>query len=39
MWRLTMGKNRSLSAGLPASITQVEDQAAPAGGQAEFVAY
>src|SRR5271155_4313093 len=38
MWRLSMGKNRSLSAGLPASITRSRDQAAPARGQVELVA-
>ena len=38
MWRLSMGKKCSLSAGLPASITGVEDQLAPASGPVELVA-
>src|SRR6516225_1691001 len=39
MWRLSMGKNRSLCAGLPAPGLDpgVDDQAASAGGQVELV--
>ena len=37
MWRSSMGRKRSVSAGLPVSIDDVEDQAAAAGGQIELV--